>query len=81
MGIDMPMGEWKKPSADFHLDPKKDEDPVESLIEKLGTEGAFDELTDQLENNPNDPEVRRRATLLVNRLEDLTNKLRGKLSH
>ena len=77
----MPTEEWKKRTPDFHLDPKKDRDPVESLVEKLGTEGAFDELADQLENNPDDPEVRRRATLLVNRLEDLTNKLKAKLSH
>lgn len=71
----------KKLSADFHLDPSKEIDPVESLIEKYGPEGAYDHLMDHLEQSPNDEEVRRRANLLVNRLEDLTAKLRGKIGH
>jgi len=68
-------------SADFHLDPNKAGDPVEKLIGEVGPEGAFDELMEKLEQNPNDEEARREANLLVNRLEDLASRLRGKVGH
>ncbi len=68
-------------SADFHLDPSKQGDPVESLLEKKGAEDAFDELMSKLEQNPNDEEARRQANLLVNRLEDLVSRLREKTQH
>jgi hypothetical protein len=68
-------------SADFHLDPKKQIDPVETLVDSLGPEGAFDTLMDELEKNPEDRETRRRATLLVNRLNDLSARLKQKIQH
>jgi hypothetical protein len=68
-------------SADFHLDPNKGTDAVEKLLEKLGPEGAFDELMDQLEQNPDDLETRRQANLLVNRLEDLSSRLKTRIGH
>ncbi|OIP59095.1 MAG: hypothetical protein AUK19_02645 [Candidatus Moranbacteria bacterium CG2_30_45_14] len=73
---------WEEPTADFHLDPKKMVDPVESLLEKSGdADIAFDTVMESLEKDPNNPEIRRQANLLINRLDDLTNKLRNKISH
>lgn len=43
-------------SADFHLDPKKQIDPVETAVDNLGPEEAFDRLMDELEKNPEDTE-------------------------
>ena len=85
MDINVPNpGEWLKAqgvSAEFHPDPNKTGDPVERLIGEVGPEGAFDELMEKLEQNPNDDEARRQASLLVNRLEDLASRLRGKVGH
>jgi hypothetical protein len=71
----------KKMSPDFHLDPNKEVDPVEKLLEELGPTEAFDALMEKLEENPDDQEARRQANLLVNRLEDLSSRLRGKIQH
>lgn len=69
-------------SPDFHLDTNKVVDPVERLLEDLGSPtAAFDELMDRLDKNKNDTEARRMAELLVNRLEDLSSRLRGKIGH
>lgn len=68
-------------SPDFHLDPSKEVDPVEKILEEYGPTGAFDELMEKLEEHPNDQEIRRQANLLVNRLEDLSSRLRGKIQH
>ncbi len=77
MGIEMPMEEWKKPTADFHPDPSKLEDPVEKVIDRTGDlEAAFDEISVALEKDPNNPELRRQANLLINRAEDLAGRLR-----
>ncbi|MDD2657488.1 MAG: hypothetical protein PHD04_02385 [Candidatus Pacebacteria bacterium] len=85
-GMELPgRGKWfeehKDISPDFHLDPSKEVDPTERLVEKVGPEGAFDELMERLEQNPNDEEARRQANLLVNRFEDLASRLRGKVGH
>lgn len=83
--IEMPKWEDQKKkmevSPDFHLDPTKQIDPVEKLLEERGPTGAFDRLMEQLEQDPNNQEVRRQANLLVNRLEDLSSQLRGKIQH
>ena len=71
----------KRMSPEFHPDPNKTVDPVEKLLEEVGPEGAFDELMDRLDKNPGDIEARRQANLLVNRLEDLSSRLRGKIQH
>ena len=69
-------------SPDFHLDASKVVDPVEKLMEDLGSPtAAFDELMDRLDRNKNDTEARRMAELLVNRLEDFSSRLRGKIGH
>ena len=68
-------------SPEFHLDPSKQTDPVEKLIEEIGPEGAFDELMERLDKDPNDTEARRQANLLVNRFEDLASRLRNKIGH
>lgn len=81
MSIEMPEGEWKQATPDFHPDPSKEVDPVESLIEKHGFEGAVDEILEQLKQTPTDPELRRRASLIMNRCDDLAAGLRDKLSH
>lgn len=65
----------------FHLDPKKEVDPVEKLLEDLGPEGAFDELMDRLDKNPSDAETERQAKLLVNRFEDFASRLKGRMQH
>ncbi len=68
-------------SEHFHPDPEKLRDPLETLLEELGPDKAFDKLVAQLEDNPNDPELRRQANLLVNRLEDLLPRLKEKTNH
>lgn len=77
----MPMGEWKKQTPDFHLDPKKEGDPVEKLIQEIGPENALEKLTEQIKNDPSNPELRRQANLLLNRVDDLTRALRDRVSH
>lgn len=77
----MPTEEWKKGSPDLHLDPRKDVDPVEELVMALGFEEAVDEIIDQFKKNPADPELRRRANLIMNRCDDLANGIRKELSH
>ncbi|MBU6388789.1 hypothetical protein KGQ72_02870 [Patescibacteria group bacterium] len=68
-------------SESFHMDPSKAIDPIEKLLEDLGPTGAFDELMDRLDKNPNDAETRRQASLLVNRFEDLAGRLRVRIQH
>ena len=70
-----------KPTEDFHPDPSKEIDPVETLLEKEGPEGAFDELMDRLDRNPNDEEARRQLLLLRNRLTDLISRMNTKIGH
>lgn len=68
-------------SANFHPDEKKQTDVVEKLVEKLGPDDAFDVVMEQLERDPENPEFRRQANLLVNRLDDLVSRLKEKISH
>ncbi len=78
----MPTGEWKKPTADFHPDPEKTTDPVEKLIERSGSmDVAVDEINAALAKDPNNAELRRQASLLANRFDDLAAKLREKTSN
>jgi len=81
MSLELPTEEWKAASAEFHPDPKKLVDPVETLIGKVGPDVAAEQILDNLEKNPNDREVRRQAALLANRLDDLVSKLREKTSN
>jgi hypothetical protein len=83
MGEKMPAwdDQMRRDPASFHPDPKKMQDPVEVMLEQRGPETAFDDLMEKLEKDPNDPETRRQANLLVNRLEDLSSRLRGKIQH
>ena len=82
---EMPTWEEQKKmmskSPDFHLDPTKEIDPVEKLLDEYGPNAAFDELMEKLDRNPSDQELRRQANLLVNRLEDLSSQLRGRIQH
>lgn len=77
----MPTEEWKKGTPDLHLDPRKDRDPVEELIRTRGFEEAVDKIIEQFKKNPDDPELRRQANLIMNRCDDLANGLRKELSH
>ena len=68
------VNEWEERKAkglmsdgSFHLDPKKEIDPVEKLVEKLGPTGAFDELADQLPPET-DKEVIRQMKLILNKV-------------
>lgn len=54
-------------SESFHLDPDKGIDPIEKLVEKLGPNGAFDELADQLPPDTN-PDVVRQMKLVLNQV-------------
>lgn len=73
----MPTEEWKKATAELHLDPKKLEDPVEKIIDRTGDiDEAFDEIQEALDRDPGNPELRRQANLLVNRADDLAKRLR-----
>lgn len=78
-----PVTEWGRASrgAEFHPDPEKQVDPAERLIEKLGPDGAVDEITARLEADPSNEELRRQANLLLNRLDELVEKFRRKISH
>lgn len=51
----------------FHLDPNKEIDPVDTLVDKLGPNGAFDELADQLPPDT-DREVVRQMKLVLNKV-------------
>jgi len=53
-------------AEDFHLDPSKEIDPVDTLVEKLGPNGAFDELAGQLPPDTN-PEIVRQLKLILNK--------------
>ncbi len=79
--LEMPTEEWKVQSADFHADPEKLVDPVEDLIRKVGPENAVAQVMENLEKNPDDPELRRQAALLANRLDDLAAKIRKTTSN
>ncbi len=80
--LEMPTEEWKKPTADFHPDLDKATDPVEKIIERSGSmEVAVDNINAALEKDPNNAELRRQASLLANRFEDLATKLRKKTSN
>ncbi len=68
MGIEVPTEEWKKPTADFHLDPSKTVDGVSAaelarekdVLRQIGEQG-FDELDEVLDRLSeavlNNPEV------------------------
>ncbi len=83
----METGEWENKKntiaydAAFHADPEKQHDEVEALLERLGPDGAVDELNERLANNPEDAEARRMANLLANKLEELLSQLREKTQH
>jgi len=51
----------------FHLDPSKIVDSTEELFEKLGPNGAFDELAGQLPPDT-DPEIVRQLKLILNKV-------------
>lgn len=74
-------GQKENQTEAFHLDPNKQVDVVEGLLERFGPEGAVDDVMARLDKNPGDTELRREANLLVNRLEDLSSRLRGKIQH
>ena len=72
--------EKKHMSADFHLN--EPVDPVETLVEKVGDLNvAFDELMARIDDDPNDTEARRQAALLVNKLDEFSARLKGKIQH
>lgn len=80
--LEMPTEEWKKSTADFHPDPEKTTDAVEKIIERTGSmEAAVDNINEALEKDPNNTELRRQASLLANRFDDLAAKLREKTSN
>jgi len=54
-------------AEDFHLDPNKEIDPVDTLVDKLGPNGAFDELAGQLPQDT-DPEIVRKLKLVLNQV-------------
>lgn len=63
------MQSWKEQAEaeGQHLEEKVD--PAEALVAEQGIEGALDELTERLRNNPEDAEARRMATLILNRAD------------
>ncbi|MFA9262475.1 MAG: hypothetical protein ACEQSB_03935 [Undibacterium sp.] len=79
--MQLPTEEWKKPRADFHLDPSKQVDAVEELVDKFGPQGAYDQVMEDLEKDPDNTEKRRQAALLANKFEELASTLRSKTSN
>ena len=82
------MSTWEeqkeRPTENFHLDPTKEIDPVETLVAELGREGALSEVEGRLDENPNDEEARRQAALLINRSEDIARaaaRLKSRTQH
>lgn len=77
------QGEWRRGrmGAEFHPDPNKTTDPVETLIDRLGPEAALAEIEANLDQNPDDAEARRQATLVVKLLEDRLKNIKDKLQH
>jgi hypothetical protein len=77
------MGEWKKAqmetSPDFHLDTKIDD--VERLVNQIGLDDALVQITEKFEQNPDDQEARRQATLILKIHDDRVKKLRDRLQH
>ena len=66
-------------SPDFHLENRVD--PVEKLIEQVGWEDALAQINDSLEQNPDDQEARRQATLIVNLYDGKVQSIKNKLQH
>jgi hypothetical protein len=79
-GMDFWSEKKEKPSEEFHLDPSKEVDPAEILLEREGQEGAVAELEERLKVNPNDTEARRQLDLIHNRLSDLLERI-GRIIH
>ncbi|MBU6214303.1 hypothetical protein KGM48_00450 [Patescibacteria group bacterium] len=70
-------GSWASENAnrpEFHLAEEKD--PVLDLLEQKGPEGAVNHLTELLDKDPDNEEIRRELKLLENRLEDLLGMIR-----
>lgn len=84
MSLEMPTEEWKKPTADFHLDPKKvGEDSVfEQAVRETAIEGAeiseleeaVDRMEQRLHTNPSDAETLSALARVRARLDDLIQK-------
>ena len=81
----MRKGSWEEQkekldrSSDFHLDTKVDS--VETLIEQIGWDDARAQIEANLDQNPDDQEARRQATLIVKLHDDKIKPLRDKLQH
>lgn len=82
------INEWEKqkahPTESFHMDPRKEVDPVERLIAERGLADALHELSNKLDENPDDQEVRRQVALIINRTEDLAQRaaeLKQRIQH
>ena len=54
-------------------------DSVEKLIEQVGWEDALIQINEELEKNPDNPEMRRRAALIVKLYDEKVKPLKDKL--
>lgn len=86
MSVEMPTEEWKKPTADFHLDPKKMDEGAdrtfERAIRETAIEGAemtelekaVDRMEETLQVNPGDAETMAALARVRARLDSLIQK-------
>lgn len=80
----MPTGEWKKPTADFHLDPKKTgaDTTFEEVVRSAAIEGAelgeleeaVDRMEAQLNEKPGDTKTLEALVQVRARLDRLIQK-------
>ena len=77
-------GEWRRAHVetppDFHLDMNK-VDVVQTPIDQIGWDDALTKINDAFDKNPNDPEARRQATLIVRLYDEKIKGLKDKLQH
>lgn len=66
-------------NPDFHMEEKKDE--VEILIDKVGWDSAFQQIEENFDSSPDDPENRRKLTLIIKLDDERKARLRTKLNH
>ncbi len=76
---------WEKQKARSAKDPAfhmaEVIDPVQALIDRIGWDGAFEQIQEEFNSNPDDPEARRQAKLVVTLMEKRTADFKEKLNH
>ncbi len=84
MSLELPTEEWKRPTADFHLDPKKvgEDSAFEQVVRDTAIEGAemseledaVDRMEGRLQQKPGDADTLTALARVRARLDGLIQK-------